>query len=110
MYIKFGNYGQMREVNATPEELEIFEIIRNVNNDVELVRKSDSYVTAMFGESDVARFKYTSRAKWINFPYTAGKIKLYSTEQVRNLTDEIQAAIDHADYINNYNAKEPGSQ
>lgn len=69
MEIKFADYGQERDVNATDEELKIFEVLRDATAlDLRLARKSDSYVTAVLGEWDLARFKYTSRAKWIAFP------------------------------------------
>lgn len=100
--LKFGDYGQLRDIDATPEELEIFDIIKGINNDIELVRKTDKYVTALLGETDVARFKYTSRAKWIQFPYTAGKIKLDSVADVEDMENEITDAINKAIEINNY--------
>lgn len=69
MDINFANYGQERDVNATDEELKIFEALKETTGrDLRLVRKSDSYVTAVLGEWDLARFKYTQRAKWISFP------------------------------------------
>ena len=69
MDIKFANYGQEREINSTDEELKIFEALKEATGrDLRLVRKSDSYVTAGLGEWDLARFKYTQRAKWISFP------------------------------------------
>lgn len=69
MEIKFADYGQMRDVNATAEEIRIFELIREATGrDIELVRKSDSYVTAVLGDWDLARFKFTQRAKWVSFP------------------------------------------
>ena len=69
MDIRFANYGQERDVNATDEELKIFEALKEATRrDLRLVRKSDSYVTAVLGEWDLARFKYTQRAKWVAFP------------------------------------------
>ena len=69
MDIKFANYGQERDVNATDEELEIFETLKEATGrDLRLVRNSDSYVTAALGEWDLARFKFTQRAKWVSFP------------------------------------------
>lgn len=69
MDIRFTNYGQEREINATDEELRIFESLKEATGrDLSLVRKSDSYVTAVLGEWDLARFKYTQRAKWVSFP------------------------------------------
>lgn len=64
-----SNYGQERDVNATDEELKIFETLKEATGrDLRLVRRSDSYVTAALGEWDLARFKFTKRAKWIVFP------------------------------------------
>ena len=69
MDIQFANYGQERDVNATEEEIKIFEALKETTGrDLSLVRRSDSYVTAALGEWDFARFKYTPRAKWIAFP------------------------------------------
>lgn len=67
--IRFSHYGELREVNATDEERKMFEILQEmVEEKLELVRKSDSYVTAAIHDWDIARFKYTPRAKWIAFP------------------------------------------
>ena len=69
MEIQFANYGQERDINATEEELKIFELLKEATGrDLHLVRRSDSYVTAVFKGWDLARFKYTPRAKWIAFP------------------------------------------
>lgn len=70
MDIKFANYGQERDIDATDEEVKIFDALREATGreDLRLVRKSDSYVTASLGDWDLARFKYTKRAKWIAFP------------------------------------------
>ena len=69
MDIRFANYGQERDVNATDEEMKIFEALKEATGrDLHLIRKSDSYVTATLGEWDLARFKYTQRAKWVSFP------------------------------------------
>ena len=68
--IKFANYGQERGINATDEEIKIFEILKDMTgiDKLRMVRKSDSYVTAGYRGWDLARFKYTPRAKWIAFP------------------------------------------
>ena len=69
MEINFSHYGEERDVNATDEELKIFAALKEATGrDLRLTRKSDSYVTAVLGEWDLARFKYTQRAKWISFP------------------------------------------
>ncbi len=70
MGITFGKYGQERDLIATVPELEIFEIIKELSGeeDMRLTRKSDEYLTAVIGEWDVVRIKYSPRAKWIFFP------------------------------------------
>lgn len=100
----FANFGQERDVNATVEELKIFEMLKSVaGENLNLTRKSDSYLTAMIGETDVARFKYTNRAKWILFPYTESeKIKLTDLSSVVSLSDKIRSAAEKAEEINNY--------
>ena len=93
MDIKFANYGQQRDVNATDEELKIFETLKEATGrDLRLVRKSDSYVTAMLGEWDLARFKFTQRAKWVSFPTVEvgpPKHKITRPEEAANFTDLI---------------------
>lgn len=104
--IKVANYGQRREVNETPEEKEIFEIIKDVLNNagydtsgMELVRKSDNYVTALFLDWDLARFKFTQKAKWIRIPYLPkgkDKFSLDAPETVRDFADILKGAADHS--------------
>ena len=101
--VQFANYGQNRDVNATDEEARIYEQLRAISGaeDLELVRRSDSYVTAAIGDTDVARFKYTARAKWIRFPYVNdNKIPLASVESVADLHDDIIASVATARKIN----------
>lgn len=74
MNIEFTNYGQNRELSATEEEKKIFEILCKMTGEpLELIRRSDSYVTACLGRSDLARFKFTKRAKWVMFPTAEAK-------------------------------------
>ena len=100
--MEFSNYGQSRTVDCTDGELEIFDIIRSrlddMNYDIaclKLVRKSDSYVSAVmdsgndYGEMDLARFKYTDRAKWIKICPDFKKIGLKSTEDVAELSSAL---------------------
>lgn len=105
MEIQFGKYGQTREVDCTDEEREIYDIIRsllddnNLESDVlRLVRKSDSYVSCCmesgsdYGLMDVARFKFTSRAKWIKIGPGFEKIAIRDPEDVTEYTNQIYAA------------------
>ena len=73
--IRFANYGQEREINATPEELQIADwIIREFPDErLRLVRVSDAYVTVKRGSWDIVRLKYTKRAKWLMFPTLEAK-------------------------------------
>lgn len=97
---KIANYGQERERIATESELEIFEVIKNVTgrDDLQLVRKSDEYVTALLGDWDLARFKYTTRAKWIVLPVIeAGskKHRFNSPGDVAAFADQLKASVEH---------------
>ena len=67
--------GGPRDLVCTEEERQIFEVIKSIfldydpdENALELMRLSDNYLTAKYGEWDLARFKYTIRSKWILFP------------------------------------------
>lgn len=105
MELKISNYGQNRAVDCTDEEQEIYDIIRsllddyNLESDVlRLVRKSDSYVSAVmessgdYGEMDLARFKFTGRAKWIKICPEFSKIALSDPEDVTEYAEELCAA------------------
>ena len=99
-----ANYGQDRNLSCTEAEAEIFHIIRsrlddmNYNIDcLKLVRKSDSYVSAVmessgdYGQMDLARFKFTDRTKWIKVCPDFEKIELNDVEDVAKLSDALFA-------------------
>lgn len=95
----FSNYGQERELNATAEEVRIQHIICQCTNaeDLEFVRRSDNYITAAIGPTDVARFKFTKRAKWIQLPYVLDdKVKLEKPDDVFYLKDDLSKAVSFA--------------
>ena len=99
MGITFSNYGQERERIATETELEIFEIIRSLSgaDDVDLVRKCDDYVSVVIGEWDLARIKYTPRAKWVVLPlseYRTKKLRIESPGDVAVFSDLIQKSVE----------------
>ena len=73
--LKFANYGQERQIDATPEELQIADWVLNEFPDekLRLVRASDSYITIKRGSWDIVRLKYTERAKWLMFPTLEAK-------------------------------------
>lgn len=104
--LRFAHYGEERDVNPTDEEAEIFDLIRSMINrdDLELVRKSDNYVSAVLGDWDLARFKYTPRAKWIVFPVLeagAQKHRIESPSDVSSFADLLANSIAHiAKYSN----------
>ena len=97
-----ANYGQERERIATETEIEIFEILKDLahSDELRLVRKSDNYVSAVLGDWDLARFKYTPRAKWIAFPIVqpgSAKNKISSPEDVRSFADLLAESLAHID-------------
>ena len=100
MEIKLNDYGQERERIATESELEIYEIIKEITgrDDLRLVRKSNDYVSALLGEWDLARFKYTPRAKWIVFPVIdlgSSKRRISAPEDVREFEEDLNDSIAH---------------
>lgn len=105
MDIRFANYGQERDVNATDEEMKIFEALKDATGrDLRLVRKSDSYVTAVLGEWDLARFKYTERAKWVSFPTAevgSPKHKITHPEEAVSFADLIAESLGIIDKYSN---------
>ena len=101
-----ANYGQERERIATETEIEIFEILKDLtySDELRLVRKSDNYVSAVLGDWDLARFKYTPRAKWIMFPVVevgSKKHKIEHPGDVRSFADLLAESLTHIDkYFN----------
>lgn len=105
MSIKIANYGQDRDVNATDEEIKIFEALQAATGrpDLRLVRRSDSYVTAALGDWDLARFKYTPRAKWIAFPTVEvgpPKHRITHPGEAVNFAELITESLAHIDKYN----------
>ena len=66
--LEFAHYGEERELNATPEELQIAEFVSGLFEGAELVRVSPSYITVKKGDWDVIRIKYSDRARWVKIP------------------------------------------
>ena len=104
--LSFGHYGEERERIATEDELRIFDVVKELTgrDDLQLVRKSDNYVSAVIGDWDLARFKYTPRAKWIMFPCVdrgSTKRRIESAEDVRDFSDEIKMSVDHIEHYSN---------
>ena len=80
-----AHYGEEREVDATDEEKQMFYLLQDMlkargydPDQLDLVRKSDNYVAAAIGSSDLARFKFSDRAAWVVFPSAeVGAVKHY---------------------------------
>ena len=99
--VVIANYGQERDLRCTEQEQEIFNVIRSLIDDdgldserLELVRKSNDYVSAVMRSSggnplDVARIKFTSRAKWIRIGPGFEKIQLKTTEDVSQYAESL---------------------
>lgn len=108
--VKMAHYGEERDLICTEQEREIFDIIKDMlrglgydDSLLRLVRVSDSYVTAKIEPWDVARIKYTPRAKWVLFPSVDcadQKNRISSPEEVRAFSEQVQKTID---IINKYN-------
>lgn len=77
--LEFAHYGEEREIDATDEEIAIAEMFIAMlpsSEGCRIVRKSDAYITLEFGVSDLARIKYTEKARWVNLPIVdLGKVK-----------------------------------
>lgn len=90
-----AHYGEERELNATDGEMEIAEHIlqmffeSGINTDeFRLIRVSDSYLTLKYNCNDIARFKWSDRAKWIQLPYAAddsGKRYIESINEISEM-------------------------
>lgn len=98
--IKFAHYGEERTLEATAEESQIFEILREMAapKEIRFVRKSDNYVTVKLGDWDLARFKYTDLTAWIFFPtleQQKDKHKLSDPEDVRSFSDLVRKTLEH---------------
>ena len=102
MSLEFAHYGENRSVDATDEELEIFEELQGLTAlsglpaSLELVRRSDKYVTAAVGDYDLARFKFTARAKWIMYPLaeTSKKHKIEAVEDIHEYDDLADVSVE----------------
>ena len=97
--IKFTDYGQERDLICTEQEREIFNIISEMADaDLRLVRRCDNYVTAVYDDWDIARIKYTNRAKWIQFPVIdrgSTKHRIESVDDVRSMAEFVENSLSH---------------
>lgn len=106
-----SNYGQERNLDCTDEERKIFENIVTIIGDalldpsvLRLIRKSDNYVSAVmdstgdYGAMDVARIKFTSRAKWLKIGPSFEKVSIRTPEDVLDYRQDV---------VDAYRANEP---
>lgn len=109
--VSLGDFGQERDLVCTEEERIIFRIIVRICEEngldvapLRLTRVSDNYVSAVmdssadYGAMDLARIKYTNRAKWIKFGPDFKKTDLSRPEDVLKMS---------ADVVNAYRFNEP---
>ena len=107
--LRFAHYGEERAVDAEDGEMQMFNIICEMVNEIgfdteqlRLTRKSKDYVSAVIGDYDVARMKFTDRAKWIIIPYAEPKAEKHHIEMpddVRQLKDLL---IKNLEFISKY--------
>ena len=100
--MEFANYGQERDLICTEEERAVFAEIERICSGMELpgplrlVRVSDDYVTAKLGDWDLARIKYTTRARWIVFPMKSNdKNRIGAPEDAALFADQIAVSVEH---------------
>lgn len=104
--LKFADHGQERDLICTEEEREIFDIVRSLCDDVnldsdllELARKSENYVSIVMRSKnndliDVARLKFTNRAKWLKIHPRFEKLPIEDPEDVARLyADDVREAV-----------------
>lgn len=70
-----AHYGEERELNASQDQLTIADHIMALCPVSRLVKVSDDYLSIKCVETDICRFKYTDRAKWMMFPYLKDRTK-----------------------------------
>lgn len=96
-----SDYGQERDLICTEEERQIYNELRVFLEDNEIdvkplhfVRVSQNYVTAKYGDWDLARFKFTTRAKWLTFPECdSEKHRITSPEELPDYAELILYSI-----------------
>lgn len=100
--ISFAGVNEYPVVNPTDGEALIFDYIKSLCPLAEFVRKSSEYVTAAYKETDIARFKFTERARWIVLPYLDNKKKRRFDEidDLNALKDDIIKSYETAIKIN----------
>lgn len=91
----YSNYGEFNGLNATEDEMLIFDGFREIMADegmdpqeLYVIRESDNYLSACIGINVVAQFKASARSKWVTFPGTHDdKVRVSSPSDVNELAD-----------------------
>lgn len=107
--VSIQNHGQERDLICTEEERSVYDymarFLKDINADVsplQLVRVSDDYVTAKYGEWDLARIKYTNRAKWVKFPTVEAAKEKHGIEKPDDVLRFHQLIIESINHIEKY--------
>ena len=90
--IKITHYGEPRGFEPTEGEQIMFDIIGEITHEEQLnfVKRSANYVSAVIGPTDVARFKFTKKAKWILLPYVWDeKVYIEGPEEILGFKEDI---------------------
>ena len=93
------HHGEARGFEPTEDEQRIFDIVYELTEEPRLLflKKSDNYKSISIGPTDVCRFKFTKRAKWIQLPYVLDdKVRIQEPDDIRELKDDLLKAVDFA--------------
>ena len=95
--------GLDKDLICTEEERSIFECVRDYllehdidDSSLELVRRADAYLTIRFRDWDLARYKYTVRAKWMTFPAIESRNDHHAINDPELLSPELEDLLDDA--------------
>lgn len=96
MGVSIAHYGEPRGFVPTDEEQRIYDIIGELTQAerMNFVKRSKNYVSAVIGPTDVARFKFTKKAKWILLPYIwKDKAYIEDPDDIRIFEDDLNKAV-----------------
>lgn len=100
--VSFAAHGEQRDLICTEEERMIYDKIEQICSGMQLpaplqlVRVSENYVSAKIGDWDLARIKYTNRAKWIIFPIKSNdRLPIGAPEDVALFAQDIAESVEH---------------
>lgn len=92
------------DIDANADELLMFDYIKSACPSVQIVRNASAYLSAVYNETDVARFKFSPRAKWIMFPYLDKKKRyIEKIDDLSAFKEDIIKSYDEAVKIEEYN-------